>query len=343
MKIGLLTRMVVALAAVALVPLGVAAWQITTANRDALEEQVLNTLAVAATTSGERAAGYVELLGRAMEVVGRSPQLGQGVRSAAAQELLAGLVQAGENVAGVSVVDRHGAEAFRAQKKDLAGSVDAVLAAAGNGPLVAVRTAERLWLRLERDLPALDARIRVVADGAPLVAALTPKETDRDILAAIGTSDGRLVAAESAAAALGSYPPGLLDNARTGEASGASRYRGADGRLFLGAFAPIRGTSWFVVTRQPAVNAEGAAYFLRRRALGAVAAALVLAGLVGAGAFVSVVRPIRGLVAAQRRLAGVAAKKHRGDEISDLKTSFESLERQIKDQSAVGKVFLGRF
>jgi serine/threonine-protein kinase len=70
-------------------------------------------------------------------------------------------------------------------------------------------------------------------------------------------------------------------------------------------------------------------------------AALLSAGLL-AGAWFSVVRPIRGLVAAQRNLVGGAVGAG-GNEIDDLQRTFEALARSLSERQSLENVFLGRY
>jgi HAMP domain-containing protein len=104
----------------------------------------------------------------------------------------------------------------------------------------------------------------------------------------------------------------------------------------------VPGTDWYVLSRQPARVAEAVAASMRRRALLSVAAALGLAGALSAAAYRTVVRPLRELVRAQRRLAGGAGSAS-GNEVQQLRDAFAVLERQAHDRDAVSRVFLGRY
>jgi serine/threonine-protein kinase len=156
-------------------------------------------------------------------------------------------------------------------------------------------------------------------------------------------SDGRgnVVAASREGVDLSTFPKELVDAGLSGRASGASRTAG--GRV-LGAFAPVPGTSWFVLSRQPAEVAEALARDVRRQLFLAVAAALMLAVAITALAWRFLVRPLREMARAQRRLAGFSSAGARpGTEIGELRDALGLLERQIKDREAIGEVFVGRY
>src|SRR5262245_835906 len=110
---SLLARVLLALAAVGLVPLGAVSWQLARLNRDAMTAQVLRTHAIAARTAAERAAAFLEVLGRSGEAVAHSEQWEDGARAAPARDLVASALQADARLAGLAVTDSAGAEVFR--------------------------------------------------------------------------------------------------------------------------------------------------------------------------------------------------------------------------------------
>jgi serine/threonine-protein kinase len=152
-----------------------------------------------------------------------------------------------------------------------------------------------------------------------------------------------VLAAWDAGTTLDSFPRDLVAAARAGRISGSGRYPAADGSTVLGAHAPVADSAWFVLSAQPAAVAEATARRMRQRSLFAVAGALLLAGGAAALAWVQVIRPVRELAEAQRRLARESKAPAAGSEIDQLRASFAALERQSRDREAVGKVFLGRY
>jgi serine/threonine-protein kinase len=74
-----------------------------------------------------------------------------------------------------------------------------------------------------------------------------------------------------------------------------------------------------------------------------VLAAAILAAALSVLAYTSMVRPLRALIAAQRRLAGLAERPSGGNELEALKDSLATLERRRNDRDEIGKIFLGRY
>jgi hypothetical protein len=53
--------------------------------------------------------------------------------------------------------------------------------------------------------------------------------------------------------------------------------------------------------------------------------------------------PLRALLAAQRRMAGLTGAPARGSEVAELQTTMLARERNARDRSALDEVFLGRY
>jgi serine/threonine-protein kinase len=135
----------------------------------------------------------------------------------------------------------------------------------------------------------------------------------------------------------------MARNALSGLLSGAGRFPGADGEEVLGAWAPVPDSGWVVLSRQPTRVAEAVARRLRRRSAAAIGTALLLIAGLSALAWGSLVRPIRELAEAQRRLLQLPPAPAGGDEIEDLRRSFDALERSLSDRRYLENVFLGRY
>jgi predicted Ser/Thr protein kinase len=145
------------------------------------------------------------------------------------------------------------------------------------------------------------------------------------------------------------FPVSMLRAALSGKVSGSGRFTTesgqGDGSAVLGAYAPVPGTDWTVLSRQPAEIAEATAVQLRRRGLLATGLAALLCFLAVALAQRSVVLPIRELIAAQHRLAGSEGvpAAAMGGEIAQLKASFRLLQQRLQERQALDEVFLGRY
>lgn len=339
-RLPLLTKVALALLATALLPLLVVPWLLRL-NVEALSEQVLRTHALAARGTSERVSAWLDPLATSARTLAQSPEVGADPRSDAARTLLAGLLQARADVAGVAVVGAAGEEAVRVQARDQAAPVAELLALVGDEPLLARRRAEGLWVRVAVDLPAGAGQVRVVADARALDELMQPEELGTEAQIALFDASGAALAPPRVAAP--AFPPALIDVGLARRLSGSGRYPVPGGEDVLGACAPVPGTRWFVLSRQPARVAEQAAQRMRRRSFVALGVALGLVGLLSLAAHRGVIRPLRDVVQAQRRLLHGAGRVRSRDEIEQLRASFALLEGEARDREALGHVFLGRY
>jgi len=339
---SLFGRTLLALLAVGLLPVAIASFRLVDLNREAMAEQVLRTHVVAARTSAARVSAFVEARRALALGAAANPALTEP-RAPAAASFLAENVRAwaGLGVLAVSVRTPTGEEVVRAQLTDPGvGSTASQVLAARAGPIATVQAGDRVLLRLAAPLARAAGEVVVVADGAELASALQSDEIGEQAeLVLLDGNGGRIAGSPLAPGAL---PGALLDTARSGRVASASRYRRDDGRDVLGASAPVEGTSWAVVSLQPLRVADALAASVRRRAATALGAALLLIGLISAVAWVSVVRPVARLAAAQNRLAGRAGQGSAAS-IGELEASFAALERALVDRGSVDAVSLGRY
>ncbi len=133
--------------------------------------------------------------------------------------------------------------------------------------------------------------------------------------------------------------------ALTGKIAGAARFsrRSQGDEQVLGAFAPVPGTGWAVISVQPTRVAEAVAGRMRQQALLAVGVAAALVLGLSVAAWGSVVRPIRRLAAVPSALAGPGSRQGTGDEIEDLRRTFAALQRGLTEKRALEGVLLGRY
>lgn len=343
MRHGLLGRIALALAAVGTVPVGIASWQLVRVNRTALTTQVLETQAVTARTVAERTGAFVEGLREAAHALAAHPEVDADPRGDAARRLYESLLESRPGLLAVSVAAPGGVERIRAQREGESAASEAALAASGTEALVPLGGSGDLVARADAPLPSGGA-VRVVARAELVRTFVKPQELGDEAVIAVGTGDGRALASSDGAATLSAFPAPLLAAARSGRISGSGRYRdSAGGPVVLGAFAPVSGTPWFVASRQSGRVAEAVALRMKLQALVAVVAALLLAALLSALAYRAVVRPIREMARAQEMLAGIEGGAPGADEIGRLRTAFEALERHVRDQAELGRVFLGRY
>jgi hypothetical protein len=339
-RVGLTARIVLALLAVGTVPLLAVSWRLPKITWQALEDQVLDLHSLAARTAASRVGALLASLERTADATAANPLLTDDPRSRAAQELLASILQARPDVAALALFNDAGESVIRAQRRDLAGEVEQVLSRqiAASPALIRLDGAGA-WLRLDRQLPG--GMLQLVADAAPLLATLDAREIAEEADLVLITRDGRLLG--GSATSLNAFPASLLAAAASGQVSGAGVFTDARGEEVLGAHAPVAGSGWAVLSRQPADVAAATAYRMRRESRLALVAALALVVGLAVAARFGVVRPIRHLAEAQRRLAGLGQEPRGGSEIEQLRASFSTLERQLRERRQLDAVFLGRY
>ncbi|MEL7059455.1 MAG: serine/threonine-protein kinase [Acidobacteriota bacterium] len=335
-RIPLLAWTVAALLAVGLLPVAVTFLQLRD-QRDALLEQVQHTHAVAATSTAERVDAAIAPLADLLSTVAARPELADP-GSTAAQDLLRSTLRARPDVAALGLFDGAGETLLLGQRID----VEAELGEPLGGPSDHVEKPSIEWLK-DRWL-----RLRRAVDGNQLIL-LADAERVRNAL------DPRALGDTARVALLAVDPPreligglgvaGLSDDlaaqARDGRVrTGVRVVRTDDGGDRVAAFSATSLTPWIVVSSQPAEAAEIARHRFRVAARNALALAGSLALLLSAGAFVTVIRPLRRLATAQRELVGGQAT---GSELGDLESSFARLAQRIRDQEDLGQIFLGRY
>jgi hypothetical protein len=345
----LLTRVAFALALVGLLPLAIAYFGVVKVNTEALYDQVERTHIVAAEATADRAGAFLATRRALAAGAAANPALADP-RSPAAQELLGQALADWSDlgVLALAVVDDRGAEAVRAQLKDPEARrrVAAALAAQGDAPVLAVPGQPAPLLRFRAPLPQGGGAVLLIADGAPLVEAVRPVELGDAADLLLARRDGSVVT--GSAASLAGFPPQMVATALAGRFQGAGRFPGrlpgGGGETLVGAYAPVPGSDWVVLSAQPSRVAEAIGHRMRRQAALAGGAALLLVLLVSGLAWASLVRPLREVASAQRRLARVGSGVGgTGDEIADLKSAFDALARSLEDRRSLDHVFLGRY
>jgi Protein kinase domain len=350
-RFGLLPRVALALAAVGLLPLLIVSLGLVRLNREALYDQVLRTHIVAAHTAADRIGALLATRDALARGTAGSPELAEPGSPAAQAFLGRSLAQWSDlGVLAVAVVSPGGELVFRAQMKGEGERAEAALRRGVTGVYVPGQAAAPV-LRFAAPLPRGAGALVLVCDGAPLAAAARPLELDREAQLVVidrTAPGGRIVA--GSVASLAALPKKLVGIALSGKVVGAGRYS-LGGQTVLAAYspvetpveAPVEGADWAVVSLQPTASAEAVAARLRQRTALALGAALLLILALSAAAWAFLVRPIRELAAAQRGLAGAGGARPAGNEISDLRRTFEILQRSLSDRSTLDDVFLGRY
>lgn len=339
-RFGLLTRIVVALAATGLIPVAFVSYRLVDLNRDALISQVLQTHAVAARTTAERIEAFVAGWRTVGEAVAQNALFATSPRSPEAASILQDLLAARAEIGAAAIVNLRGEELLRAQRRDVAADLPAILEVPLTEPVGIRRVANRVWMVENLPLAGAGGYLRLVVDARALDESIDPEEIGQDAEIAVVDRAKHVILGRASAA---SFPASLLDDATSGHGTkGARRYEASDGEVALGAFGPVSGTGWAVVSVQPGRVAEAVARRLRVRALIAIAIAIALIALAALAAWGSLVRPIRSMLAAQRRLTRLPGAEG-GDELRQLKSSLDVLERRVRDKAALDDLFLGRY
>jgi len=343
-RFGLLPRVALALAAVGLLPLLVVSLGLVQFNREALYDQVLRTHIVAARTAADRIDAILDTRAALARGTAGSPELADPGSPEAQAFLRRNLEQWGElGALAVAVVNPAGELVFRAQVRGEGERAEAALQRGVTGLYVPWQGTP--VLRFAAPLARGAGSLVLICDGAPVAEAARPRELDREAQLVIidrSVPGGRIVA--GSVTSLAALPGSLTAVALSGKVVGAARYT-VGGQTILAAYAPLASADWVVVSLQPTASAEAVAAKLRWRTAWAVSAALLLIAALSAAAWAFLVRPIRSLAAAQRGLAGMGGGGMRpaGDEIADLRQTFDLLQRSLAARSTLDNVFLGRY
>jgi serine/threonine-protein kinase len=338
LQIGFLGRIVIALTAAGLIPLALLSFRFADLNREAMTSQVLQTHALSANTGADRIASTVSAWETLIDALVAAPEVEDAPSSAGAKDTVRNLLQSRGDLVAVVIRDADGGEVFRGQKKSAAAVIQTILAKPQQEPLAIRSAAGGSWLSIVRPLTNGGQTIAIF-DARALEDALYSSELgDQALRVLIDRSRHAVVGNPSAIA---SIPRPLLDIAATGHVRGSGRFAAAGGNVAVGAYAPVDGTPWVVVSTQPATVAEAIARSLRRRSLLAVIAALLLVAALSIAAWFAVVRPLRDLLNAQSEMGFVPAGG--GSDIDRLRFSLDLLQKRVHDRQELGNVFLGRY
>ena len=346
-RFPLLSRVVVALAATSLLPLAISYYQLRS-NRDALADQVDRTHIVASRAAASRVDAHLEGLLALARSTAAHPVMLASPRSAAAQELLSGTLVAQPSIALAGVFDPAGETVVMVRRSDmqeeLGGLYETERAAgkASDEPAVSiVNGATHRWLRIRTGLPAGAGQLELLAEAENLSDKVQAFQIGEQALVALASRDDDMVFGGTDT--LEAFPATAVEKAKTGKLdSGKSEHTDPLlGDVIVG-HAQLQNAPWFVLSRQPAKVAKVAQEGIRRATLFAAFSAMLIMAALSAGAYLTIVRPIRRLAAAQSELAGGDANGG-GSEIDRLEASFELLQRRVRDSEELGRVFLGRY
>ena len=336
-RFGLLPRIAVALTLVGLLPACIS-WLFLAINQDLVYEQVQRTHAVAARSTAERIDTYLAQHQDLAASLASNPLLVEDPRAESSQAILRATLQSDTSLTAIILKNQDGEDIIRAQRPTMGEMVDWVETSNDGGPVWSGRKEGRLWVRIAVPLESLHGSLALLHDAQSLDEAFRPEELGPQALLALVDKTRKVL--------LGSREPmasDLVDQAIKGRLAGSSRFTLPNGQSVLGAYSPLSRAPWTVISSQPTRQAEELSLRIRRSVLLAAALALGLALALVAASHRTIVQPLRGILEAQRRLGGAGDPASSGNEIQQLRRSFEVLEERVRDREALGEVFLGRY
>jgi hypothetical protein len=337
---SILVRVVAALAFVGVVPLLVAAVGLIDVNTDGMITQVLRTHAVAARTAADRVETFIGSWESRCRATASNELIQTDPRSLESQEILQSLLQGSPELAVIEIFDADGRSVLRAARRDLSDKVGSWIGRVMKGRIDLVRESGSPWILVSSNLPAPLGSIQMIVDAAVVDQVLNaPEVGEQADLALIGPGP-QILAPQRVD--FGMFPPALIERGSKASIVGSGEFTDPSGNEVLGAFAPIPDHQWFIVSKQPIDVAYEVQKRMRARSATALGLALGLTLVLSGVAYQQMIRPIRQLVSAQRKLAG-QKEGGEGSEIKQLQETFELIERRIKDQEEMGRVFVGRY
>ncbi|MEM8961577.1 MAG: protein kinase [Acidobacteriota bacterium] len=344
-RFSLLTRLVLALAAVGVVPFVLSLYQIN-ASRAAMVEQVQKTHLVAVLATADRLTDRIRALATDSESAARrldaldASELGGETGAAILAELLRG--RGDMLAAGLWRVDGDTPVMVQTARREALPEGWPRIVERADDALVAAYVGPDAEPWVEARIPFADDALAVVATSrlGNLDQLIRPEEIgDQVSMMLIGDAGQMLHGDTSAFADLGENLELLVTSEHL--RSGVDQLTLQDGERVVAAFAEVPDTGFRIVSRQPSAVAEIAAQRQGRVALQAFGLSLLMVALIAGAAWRTVVRPLRALIARQRRLAGLDHSS--GAELDDLENALERLEGSLEDRDAMTKVFLGRY
>lgn len=330
---SLILALIGGLLAVAALPFALAAYQIQLA-RDSLVDQTQLTHLIAARASADRFATLRGRLAGSVRAAAQNPLLFEQPQSPEAAEVLSGiLVGEAQIMAAASFYrDEDGGDHLvqMARRPDTQ-TIESAHLQALSGEMLFVELGGLRLLGLAAATKRPGLRVALFSSAADLEALLDAQElgTSAELLLV----DGELPHPLFGAAEL---PPRLQAALARPEVVADAFTQ--DGEI--NAFARVPGSRWAIVSRQPAAEAETAAAAMRRGAVVAALAVLLLVGALTALAWKRVVKPVRALLDWQRsQLPG----ERSGGDLAQLQTAFAEIQRLQRNREAISEVFLGRY
>ena len=340
--IPLIAWIVLGLLLVGLLPFAITAYQIK-ANQDSLVSQVQQTHLVSVDATADKVSSYVLGLQNLLRSIADNQNLLTQLQSKLSDELLASTLLIQNEVLAIAVYTNDDAQRLEkiAQKKTVGSLAQSILQQASEDALQAITLNDQSYLVIRQ--PTVDEKLvtLMLVDRSKLQELLTvPALND----AVLGLSSGKNEIIDGQVNNYAGFPDNLrtLVEARY-VGSAADNFVGNNGARQVAAFARVTGTDWIIFSQQPADKAEIARQDMWSAAIKALLAVSLLCALFAFAAHTKIIKPIREMVLAQKRLLGTESADTSGSEIDQLRQSFSLLERQLKNKSKLQSVSLGRY
>ncbi len=340
-RFPLLARVVAALAAVGMLPLAISYYQLRS-NKDALTDQVERTHIVASLAAATQMDTYLEGLLTLARSTASHPVLLSSPQSQTAQELLQGMLVAQPAVVMTGVFNSAGETVVMVRHTEFKEEIGSLYEVDDPRTVSVVRGATSRWLRIRVELPQSKGQLVLLAKTDTLDEKIQAFQIGEQAMLALASREGEMLF--GSVKTLDAFPTKVVEQAMSGKlGSGKSVQSDTRAGDAIVGYAKLNNAPWFVLSRQPARVARVAQAGIRRATLFSALAAMLLTATLSAGAYLTIVRPIRRLAAAQSQLVGGEAAASGGSEIDQLEASFELLQQRIRDSEDLGQVFLGRY
>ncbi|MGK2859294.1 MAG: serine/threonine protein kinase [Thermoanaerobaculia bacterium] len=340
---SILVRAVAALLIVGLVPLLFTAYRLIGINKHGMEDQVLLTHTVAARTAGERIDSFIEAWRARCNAVSMNEIVLSDARSSEASEILQSLLGGDANLAAVEIFDPSGHRVIAVRSREFKSDLQPWFGRPILGDIEIGGRGNERWLIVSSRLPDSLATVQMIVDARTIDQVLVGAELGPQAELGLIDRNGAIVAPQGRS--IEAFPPDLVAFGKSATFVGAGEFGTPETGRVLGAYYPLPSRGWAVLSRQPIDIAQAVDRKMRREARTSLVLSVGLTALLTGLAYAQFVRPIRQLVVAQRKLAGgsSAASGGGGSEIQQLQNTFEMIERRIRDQEDLGRVFVGRY
>ncbi len=334
---------VAGLAVVGALPFAVAWYQIDR-NADDIIDQIQRTHQIVAKTSADQTRDYLAMLNDLVASAGDDPRLYLEPNSADAQLALERLLVARPEIEAVGLFawrDEKDITLVSLRRSGSEVEIGTTLADRMTAPPTIIDHADKRLLRIQVETSRPDVFIALLAEINLLEDYFAPPNFGRDAEIALIDSLGEPILGQHKV--LDAYPELFLEKIQATEfTDGMSRFK-RNGLTHIVAFARLPEHQWTVVSAQPAHAAEKTLANMRQTAWTAFGLVALVVGLLAIAAHHMVIRPLRGLVRAQQRLAGNTTGETGGSEIAQLQEAFQRLESSMTERETLSQIFLDRY